>query len=120
MRKGCKDFWNGNKSKRGELSVIRKEAKRWLKALKIAKIIFEDQGYHTAYIEAMEKFIRRRLMYSPKISKKYIPVLHRISESKGVRMTHLVSQIIKDYLDRSGTVYDRKSETDSSEHSREV
>ena len=100
--------------------MSRAEAKRWLKAIKIAKIIFEDQGYHTAYLEEIEKFIRRRLMYSPKISEKYIPVLHRISASKGVRMTHLVNQIIKDYLDRSGAVYDRKSETDSSEHSREV
>ena len=32
--------------------------KRWLRALAIAKILFEDEGYHTVYLEEIETFIK--------------------------------------------------------------
>jgi hypothetical protein len=67
--------------------VIRKEVKRWLKALRVAKIIFEDQGYHTLYLDEAERFIRRKLMYNPKVKEEYIPMLFKISASKRIPMT---------------------------------
>ena len=109
-----------------EVSMLRKEAKRWLKALKIARIIFEDQGYQTAHVEAMEKLIRRRIIYSPKIKEEFIPVLFRISASKGIPMTKLVNQIIREYLEGdlspglTEVVHERESETGSTKHSPEV
>lgn len=93
--------------------MLKKEAERWLKALKIAKIIFEDEGYPTLYLEGMENFIRRKIMYSPKIKEEFLPILFRISASKRIPMTKLVNQIIKDYLDEhipstdSELAYDR-------------
>ena len=74
------------------------EARRWLKALKIAKIIFQDQGFHTLHLERMEKFIRRKVLYSQNIRDDYLPVLSRISASKNLPMTRLVNEIIKNYL----------------------
>ena len=44
--------------------MFSKETKRWLRALGIAKILFEDQGYHSIYLEEIENFIRRKTMYS--------------------------------------------------------
>jgi len=32
--------------------------KRWLRALAIAKCLFEDEGYHTVYLEEIEEFIK--------------------------------------------------------------
>jgi hypothetical protein len=40
--------------------MLSKETKRWLRALGIAKILFEDQGYHCLYLENIENFIRRK------------------------------------------------------------
>ena len=106
--------------------MFRKEAKRWLKALKIARIILEDQGYQTAHIEAMEKLIRRRIMYSPKIKEEFTPVLFRISASKGIPMTKLVNQIIREYLEdgcspeTTEVIHEREGERSSSKHSPEV
>ena len=34
------------------------KVKRWLRALAIAKVLFEEEGYHTAYLEEIEEFIR--------------------------------------------------------------
>lgn len=100
--------------------MIRKEVKRWLKALRIAKIIFEDQGYHTLYLDEVERFIKRKLMYSPKVKEEYIPILFKISTSKRIPMIQLVNQIIKDYLDEKGTMNERESEAGFAEHSRKV
>ena len=33
--------------------------KRWLRALNLARILFDDQWYHTLYLEEIETFIRR-------------------------------------------------------------
>jgi len=35
-----------------------KRMKNWLRALEIAKILFEDEGYHTLYLEEIEEFIK--------------------------------------------------------------
>jgi hypothetical protein len=48
-------------------------------------------------------------MYSPKISEQYIPVLYHLAKSKGIRMTHLVNQILSEALkevmnDQDGTL----------------
>ena len=104
-----------------EVSMFREEAKRWLKALKIARIILEDQGYPTTHIEAMEKLIRRRIMYSPKIKEEYIPVLFKMSASRRIPMTKLVNEIIRDYLDEhppkpTEVIHEREGESGSSEH----
>jgi hypothetical protein len=32
--------------------------KRWLSALGIAKVMFEEDGYHTVYLEEIELFIK--------------------------------------------------------------
>jgi len=79
-----------------------KETKRWLRALGIAKILFEDQGYHTLYLEEIKDFIRREAMYSPKISEDLVPIIFRVALSKNIPMTRLVNQIIKNYLKRNG------------------
>jgi hypothetical protein len=75
-----------------------KETKRWLRALGIAKTLFEDQGYHTRYLEEIENVIRREDMYSPKINQELIPALFKIPRLRKISMTKLVNQIIKNYL----------------------
>ena len=35
-----------------------RQLSRWLKALDIAKIIFEYEGYHTLYLREIEIFIK--------------------------------------------------------------
>ena len=37
-----------------------KNVRRWLKALEIARILFEDEGYHTRYLEQIEDHIREQ------------------------------------------------------------
>ena len=37
----------------------RKIINRWLKALEIAKCLFENDGYHTVYLEDIENFIKK-------------------------------------------------------------
>jgi hypothetical protein len=100
--------------------VITKEGKRWLKALRIAKIIFEDQGYHTHYLDEVEKFVKRKIMHSPRVKEEYLPILFKISASKRIPMIQLVNQIIKDYLNEEGMINERESETGFAEHSRKV
>ena len=34
-----------------------KRKKRWLDALRIAEILFEDEGYHIEYLKDLERFI---------------------------------------------------------------
>ncbi len=78
------------------------EVKGWLRAMEIARCLFEDQGYHRIYLNQIDRFIRRTHMYSPKIKEEFIPILFRISCSKKIAMTKLVNQIIKDYLEKNG------------------
>lgn len=32
--------------------------KRWLRALALAKLLFDDEGYFTTYLEEIEEYIR--------------------------------------------------------------
>lgn len=34
--------------------------RRWLKALAIAKILFEEEGYHTRFLEEIEAFVQEK------------------------------------------------------------
>lgn len=42
-----------------KLSTHALQRKRWLKALGIARILFEEDGYHTAYLDEIEAFLRQ-------------------------------------------------------------
>ncbi len=75
-----------------------KETMRWLRALRIAEILFEDQGYHTRYLEEIENVIRSEDMYSPRINEELIPALFKIARLRKIPMTKLVNQIIRTYL----------------------
>jgi hypothetical protein len=35
------------------------QKRRWFKALEIAKVLFEDEGYHTQYLEEIESHIKK-------------------------------------------------------------
>ena len=77
------------------------EVKRWMRALNLAKILFQDQGYHWLYLNQIEIFIERKTMYSPKIEEDLIPRLYRLALAKKVPMTKLVNRILKAYLDQT-------------------
>jgi hypothetical protein len=78
-----------------------KRIRRWLRALEIAKILFEDQGYHARYLQAIEACIRRCKMYSPRISQDLIPGLYRLSKRKRKPMTTMVDAILREYLEKN-------------------
>lgn len=48
------------------MRIFSKETKRWLRALEIAKILFEDQVNHSVFLEEIENFIKREIKYSQK------------------------------------------------------
>jgi len=79
----------------------KKETKRWLNALGIAKAVFEDEGYHTQYLEQIEFFIRREKMYSPRIRQELIQRLYKLAKARKIPMTRLVNGIITAYLERN-------------------
>lgn len=69
--------------------------KRWFRALEIAKCVFWEQGYHTRYLEDIERVLKgENGMYSPKIAAEFIPRLYRRAKIKGVPMTKEVNEII--------------------------
>jgi len=39
-------------------NVFPKEITRWFKALEIASVLFEEEGYHVQYLNQIEEFIR--------------------------------------------------------------
>jgi hypothetical protein len=45
-----------------------KMVKNWLKALAIAKVLFEEEGYHTRFLEQIEAFLREQLPASQGVS----------------------------------------------------
>ncbi len=71
-----------------------KRKKRWHRALEIAELLFEYEGYFTDYLKDLEKFLEEKEMYSPKISEDLVPKLYRKAKAEGVPMTKLVNQII--------------------------
>ena len=50
---------------RDEEGIEELRIRRWLKALSIAKILFEEDGYFTDYLEEIEAFIRGRKWKRP-------------------------------------------------------
>ena len=46
-----------SKVKGGKMNKELKQRKRWLDALRIAKCLFEDEGYHIRYLKDLERFI---------------------------------------------------------------
>ena len=82
--------------------MVSKEIKRWLRALEIAKILFEDQGYHSMYLEGIENFIWRKSMYSPKIREDLIPKIYQVAKARKVKMTTLINQILEKVLNGGG------------------
>jgi len=77
------------------------ETNRWLKALEIAKVIFDDEGYHILYLEQLENFIRSKRMYSPKVREILVPKLYLLSKEKKMTMVGLVNKIIEEYLEKN-------------------
>jgi len=77
-----------------------KETKRWLNALGIAKVVFDDEGYHSKYLEQIEDFIRRKKMYSPRIKPELIQKLYKLAQVRKVPMTTIVNKIIEEYLEK--------------------
>ena len=61
-----------------------KRKNRWFRALKIAECLFEDEGYHTEYLEDSKDFLKEKEMYSPKIKEDLIPKLYRAAKEKGL------------------------------------
>lgn len=45
--------------------MTKKILNRWLKALEIAKILFEEEGYHTRYLQAIEELIEEKMSDAP-------------------------------------------------------
>ena len=41
------------------------QLKRWLRALEIAKCLFEEDGYFTDYLEEIERFIKDKTGKAP-------------------------------------------------------
>ena len=77
--------------------------KRWFRALEIAKYLFEDEGYHTLYLQDIQEVLKgENGMYSPKISEELIPKLFRKAKTENVPMTVLVNKIIGEALDGKG------------------
>lgn len=81
---------------------VKKETKRWLRAIEIAKVIFWHERYHTEYLEQIEKFIRREKMYSPRIKPELVQRLYKLAKAKKKPMTRIVNKIIEDYLEKNG------------------
>ena len=77
------------------------ETNRWLRALEIAEALFWHEGYHSLYLEQIEDSIRRKQMYSPRISEIYIPKLYQLSRLKKIPMTKLVNKIVGEYLEKN-------------------
>jgi hypothetical protein len=45
------------------MTVEKKQVNRWLRALGIAKVLFVDEGYHTAYLEEIEALIKAEVRH---------------------------------------------------------
>jgi hypothetical protein len=80
------------------MKMFPKDKRGWLRALEIAKILFEDQGYHCLFLEGIEKSLRRKFMYSPRIREDLIPRIYQVAKSKRVKMTALVNEILEEAL----------------------
>ena len=75
-------------------------SQRWLRALAIAKILFEDQGYHTAYLEEIECCLMEGCVYQPKMKDEHIRKLYQWAKRLEMPMTHLLNTLIEHSLVR--------------------
>ena len=50
-------------------------------------------------------------MYSPKVREKYVPVLYRMGQRRGVPMTRLIEEALDSYLTRHGLMDEVHAET---------
>ena len=75
-----------------------KRRNRWFRALAIAECLFEDEGYHTKYLEDLKEFLKGEEMYSPRIKEDLIPDLYRLAKKKDVPMTQVVDEILRDAI----------------------
>ena len=82
--------------------MLTKETKRWLRAIEIARVLFEVEGYHALYLNQIDEFIRRKTMYCPKIKEEFIPILYRMAKEQRKPMTKLVNQIIERAIKENG------------------
>jgi hypothetical protein len=73
---------------------------RWVRALAIAKILFEDQGYHTVYLEEIERYLKEVCVYQPKIEDEHIRQLYQWAKRLEMPMTHLVNTLLAHALTR--------------------
>jgi hypothetical protein len=49
-------------------------------------------------------------MYSPKVREKYVPVLYRMGQRRGVPMTRLVEEALDSYLTQHGLIDEVRAE----------
>ncbi len=82
--------------------VFSKETNRWPRALELAKLLFEENGYHCLYLDGIENFIRRKTMYSPKIREDLIPKIYLLAKAKRTKMTMLVNSILERAINGDG------------------
>ena len=69
------------------------------RALEIAEILFEDEGYHTLYLQDIREVLKgENGMYSPKIKEDLVAKLYQKAKIEGVSMTKLVNRIISKAL----------------------
>lgn len=80
----------------------RRETRRWLNALGIAKVVFWHEGYHSEYLKQIEDFIWRKRMYSPKIKEDLVIKLYKLAKLRKITMTKLVNGIIENYFKKNG------------------
>jgi hypothetical protein len=73
---------------------------RWVRALAIAKILFEDQGYHTVYLEDIEHYLKEVCVYQPKIEDEHIQQLYQWAKRLQMPMTRLVNVLLAHGLTR--------------------
>lgn len=95
--------------------MLSKEMKKWLRALGIAKILFEDHGYHCLYLEDIQNFIWRKSMYSPKIREDLIPKIYQVAKAKRIKMTTLVNEILEKVLNGGDGLEAREALSNSKE-----
>ncbi len=95
--------------------MLSKEMKKWLRALGIAKILFEDHGYHCLYLEDIQNFIWRKSMYSPKIREALIPKIYQVAKAKRIKMTTLVNEILEKVLNGGDGLEAREALSNSKE-----
>lgn len=91
-----------------------KRRKRWFRALEIAEIMFEYEGYHTAYLADLKSFLEEEeKVYSPKISEDLIPKLYRKAKLEGLPMTAVVDRIIRHALNGQRPARTKRGENES-------